>query len=75
MMGEKLLKLGSKITPEQFPPSEMLKQVITAKKQVLKLLMPVTISIHGVKTDRPALSGAGLVRQLRPLKASNWVQV
>jgi alkanesulfonate monooxygenase SsuD/methylene tetrahydromethanopterin reductase-like flavin-dependent oxidoreductase (luciferase family) len=27
-----LLKLGYKIAPEQFPPSEMLQQVITAEK-------------------------------------------
>jgi alkanesulfonate monooxygenase SsuD/methylene tetrahydromethanopterin reductase-like flavin-dependent oxidoreductase (luciferase family) len=30
--GVKLLKLGYKIAPEQFPPSELLQQVITAEK-------------------------------------------
>ena len=30
--GVRLLKLGYKIAPEQFPPSEMLEQVITAEK-------------------------------------------
>lgn len=30
--GVKLLKLGYKITPEQFPPSVLLKQVIAAEE-------------------------------------------
>jgi len=59
-----MLKLGCKIAPEQFPPSELLQQVVAAEKAGFESTDASDHFIPGVKRDKPALSGAGLVRQL-----------